>query len=63
MTAKEDGMKIEIAEYNGHGTFEVFFEGELICTSRTPFLSAARILLQRGGNPEELALTTMGAGV
>lgn len=48
-------MRIEIVEIRNRGTFDAWHDGELICDqTKTPFLSAARVLLQRGADPNEM---------
>jgi hypothetical protein len=48
-------MRIEIVEIRNRGTFDAWHNGELICDqTKTPFLSAARVLLQRGADPNEM---------
>jgi hypothetical protein len=45
-------MRIEIAEIDKQGRFDVWHDGELICDSTlTPLCSAARVLLSRGIDP------------
>jgi hypothetical protein len=44
--------------------FEARLEGELLCLSRTPFLAAARALLEKGHAPEtEIAMIHAGSDV
>jgi len=44
------------------GRFEARLDGEVLCTSRTPFLSAARVLLTRGALPDDqLAMSHAGS--
>jgi hypothetical protein len=48
-------MRIEIVEIRNRGVYDAWHNGELICDqTRTPFLSAARVLLQRGADPNEM---------
>jgi hypothetical protein len=47
--------RIEIAEIESQGRYDVWHNGELICReNRTPFLAAARVLLQRGADPDAI---------
>jgi hypothetical protein len=47
-------MRIEIVEIRNRGIFDAWCNGELICDqTRTPLLSAARVLLQRAANQNE----------
>jgi hypothetical protein len=44
--------------------YEARLDGELLCLSRTPFLAAARALLEKGHAPEtEIAMTHAGSDV
>jgi hypothetical protein len=48
-------VHIEIAETKNHARYQVYFLGELIIKStRTPLLSAARVLRDRGADPGEV---------
>jgi len=42
---------ITIREGRRPGKWEAQVEGQLLCTSRQPFLAAARVLLQQGCDP------------
>lgn len=46
---------IEVVEV-ANGRYQAWHEGELICTSRTPFFSAARKLLEHYGPNERLCM-------
>jgi hypothetical protein len=43
------------------GRFEARLDGELLCAARTPLLSAARVLLDRGASPTD-TITMRHAG-
>jgi hypothetical protein len=47
-------MRIEIGEIENRDTYEVFIADEMICKTRTPLCSAARILLDRGIDPDTI---------
>src|SRR5258706_8902777 len=48
-------IRIKIAEIENQGRYDVWRNGELICHStRTPFLSAARVLFDRGADPDTI---------
>lgn len=48
-------MRIEIEEIENRGRYRAWFQGELICKSTlTPLLSAARVLMARGADPNEM---------
>jgi hypothetical protein len=48
-------MRIEIAETENRGRHTVWCNGEIICRSTsTPLCSAARVLLKRGADPDEV---------
>lgn len=48
----------------GHGRFTASTDGEVLCVSRTPLLSAARVLLQRGADPGSvIAMRHVGSQV
>jgi len=49
-------MVITIAPTNlgGRGPmYDARLDGQLLCSSRTPFFAAARVLIERGEDPEE----------
>ena len=45
-------MTIVVREHENHGTYDAFLDGEWLCRSGTPLLSAARILRKRGVDPD-----------
>src|SRR5258708_5850150 len=57
-------IRIEIAEIENQGRYDVWRNGELIChETRTPMLSAARVLLERGADHEAmLEMARRGSG-
>jgi hypothetical protein len=44
-------LTITVKPTDQHGLFEAALDGKLICKSRTPFCTAARVLLERGYPP------------
>lgn len=44
-------IAITIREYEGCGLFDAYLGAERLCRSRTPLLTSARVLLQRGIDP------------
>lgn len=54
-------MRVIVSRSASVKSFHVHLDGELLCTSRTPFFSAARVLLVRGVSPD--AVLEMAWGV
>lgn len=56
-------MRIDVRKLTAT-LYEVSLNGEVLCQSRTPLLSAARVLLRRGVNPQtELRMVRFGSDV
>lgn len=54
-------MRIDVRKLTAT-LYEVSVNGEVLCQSRTPLLSAARILLRRGVDPDtELRMVRIGS--
>ena len=46
-------IRIDVCERaKRDGVFEARIDGELVCIDRVPFLTAARVLLERGHDPQ-----------